>query len=70
MPGKKSTQARCPICRKEVADGSADFPFCSGRCRTIDLGKWASGEYVIQSPVRDEEELFQEGPSAEQDDEP
>ena len=31
--------------------GSEDFPFCSDRCRVIDLGKWASGGYVISSPI-------------------
>lgn len=41
----------CPICRKEVAADNADFPFCSERCRTIDLGNWASGRYVISSPL-------------------
>ena len=30
-----------------------DFPFCSERCRLIDLGKWASGQYVVSSPVTD-----------------
>ena len=33
--------------------GAEDFPFCSERCRLLDLGKWASGEYVIASPVQD-----------------
>lgn len=37
--------------------GSEDFPFCSDRCRLIDLGKWASGGYVISSPVHDPELL-------------
>jgi hypothetical protein len=32
---------------------SKDLPFCSERCRTIDLGKWASGQYVVSSPVDD-----------------
>jgi endogenous inhibitor of DNA gyrase (YacG/DUF329 family) len=41
----------CPICRKEVASDNPDFPFCSERCRTIDLGNWASGKYVISSPL-------------------
>ena len=44
---------RCPICRKEVALDSPDAPFCSDRCRTIDLGKWASGDYRISSPILD-----------------
>ena len=32
-----------------------EFPFCSERCRVIDLGKWASGGYVISEPVSDAE---------------
>ncbi len=42
---------KCPICKKEVALGDAEFPFCSERCRTIDLGNWASGKYVISTPL-------------------
>lgn len=40
----------CPICRKEVAK-NPDFPFCSERCRIIDLGNWASGKYVVSTPL-------------------
>ena len=29
------------------------LPFCSDRCRLIDLGKWASEEYVISTPLKD-----------------
>jgi endogenous inhibitor of DNA gyrase (YacG/DUF329 family) len=48
---------KCAACKKqEVAVTDADFPFCSERCRLIDLGKWASGGYVISSPVPDSEE--------------
>ena len=43
----------CPICKKEVALDSPEVPFCSERCRTIDLGKWASGDYKITSPILD-----------------
>jgi hypothetical protein len=43
---------KCPTCKKvEVAVGSPDFPFCSERCRLIDLGAWASEKYVISSPA-------------------
>ncbi len=38
---------KCPICKKEVAPGDPEFPFCSERCRIIDLGNWASGKYAI-----------------------
>ena len=46
-------QVSCPTCRKPVAVGAEDFPFCSERCRLLDLGKWASGDYRISSPVLD-----------------
>lgn len=41
----------CPICRKKVALSHPEAPFCSERCRTIDLGNWASGKYVISTPA-------------------
>jgi len=34
-----------------------NVPFCSDRCRVIDLGKWASGGYRISSPILDPEVL-------------
>jgi uncharacterized protein len=53
--GARRIQLRCPICRKPVARADEEFPFCSTRCRTIDLGRWASGAYVIPSPIEDTE---------------
>jgi endogenous inhibitor of DNA gyrase (YacG/DUF329 family) len=45
----------CPICKKEVAepseDGPATFPFCSDRCKLIDLGRWLDGKYQIEVPL-------------------
>ena len=58
MPRKRTIKLRCPICKKPVKSADADFPFCSERCRLIDLGKWASGAYVISSPVNDAEEAI------------
>ena len=60
MPRKRAAKIRCPICKQSVKRTDPDFPFCSERCRTIDLGKWASGDYVISSPVKDAEELIQD----------
>ena len=60
MPRKRTSKVRCPICKKPVKIADPEFPFCSQRCRTIDLGKWASGGYVISSPVTDSEELIQD----------
>jgi uncharacterized protein len=53
MPGKRKIDLKCPICKKSVARQGEDFPFCSERCRLIDLGKWTSGHYVVSSPVQD-----------------
>jgi uncharacterized protein len=71
MPEERKLELRCPICKKEVKSGDPDFPFCGGRCRTIDLGKWASGAYAIPSAVRDEEGRVPESaPGRESDEEP
>ena len=58
---------RCPICKKEVKSTDPEFPFCSERCRTIDLGKWASGSYVISSPVEDADESIREEDAEDSD---
>ena len=51
---------RCPICKKPVeqpteTDPQSNFPFCSERCKLIDLGRWLDGNYQI--PVVDPEEV-------------
>lgn len=49
---------KCPICKTSTDSAvHADFPFCSERCRLLDLGAWASEKYVVSEPVFDEEEL-------------
>lgn len=47
----------CPTCKNPVTPAAEDFPFCSERCRLIDLGAWASGSYRISSPILDPELL-------------
>lgn len=42
---------RCPICGKQVPFDNPNFPFCSDRCRIIDLSNWATEKYVISSPT-------------------
>ena len=54
---KKTSALRCPTCNTLVLQSDEDFPFCSDRCRLIDLGKWASGAYRISSPILDPEVL-------------
>lgn len=53
---------RCPICRKVMDKTSLQssreggfYPFCSNRCRMLDLGKWFDGNYRIPVEVRPEE---------------
>jgi endogenous inhibitor of DNA gyrase (YacG/DUF329 family) len=53
MSRKRAPKLRCPTCKQPIKTKGEDFPFCSERCRLIDLGKWASGGYVISSPVED-----------------
>jgi endogenous inhibitor of DNA gyrase (YacG/DUF329 family) len=60
---------RCPICRKPTdSETTADFPFCSERCRLLDLGNWSSEKYVISNSVFDESEDEDSPPSARDDD--
>lgn len=44
---------KCPICKKEVSAHNPEMPFCSERCRTIDLGNWAMEKYTISTPVEE-----------------
>jgi endogenous inhibitor of DNA gyrase (YacG/DUF329 family) len=57
----------CPTCKKLVRASDEDFPFCSDRCRRIDLGKWAMGVYKISSPALDPD-LLEELEGHERDD--
>jgi uncharacterized protein len=51
-PGPTRT-VRCPICRKTVEQAldAAHRPFCSPRCKLIDLGRWLDEEYRISRPL-------------------
>jgi endogenous inhibitor of DNA gyrase (YacG/DUF329 family) len=49
----RPSQVRCPTCRKVGDWFAGEFgPFCSKRCRLIDLGKWLGGENKISEPLR------------------
>ena len=49
--GKESGKP-CPICGKPAVEASK--PFCSERCRDVDLNRWLSNSYAI--PAKDDEE--------------
>jgi endogenous inhibitor of DNA gyrase (YacG/DUF329 family) len=53
MVRKRTIELHCPTCKAVVTDQDPEFHFCRERCRMIDLGKWASGAYVIHSLVQD-----------------
>jgi uncharacterized protein len=42
---------QCPICQKKVQITDPLMPFCSERCKEVDLGNWAMEKYVISEPV-------------------
>ncbi len=55
-PGKaaaKRSAKKCPICGKPAREASK--PFCSERCRDVDLNRWLSGSYTIPGG-KDEDE--------------
>jgi len=57
-------RARCPTCRKAVETEPGkrpkDFPFCSERCRLLDLGKWLRGDFRIPVAAPNPHELPEE----------
>jgi hypothetical protein len=48
---------KCPTCKKVMVGGAPSRfrPFCSERCRSIDLGGWLDGAYRISAPVTEED---------------
>ena len=64
---------RCPTCKHEVLPRATNpaFPFCSPRCREIDLGRWLGEEYRIPdaSAAEDEDGLATTGAVSSDDDE-
>jgi hypothetical protein len=49
---------KCPICKKDVPEAKPGetpfFPFCSDRCKLVDLNRWLTGKYQI--PIREDED--------------
>jgi len=45
----KQPAFKCPVCKKKAAKKDGDFfPFCSERCRWVDLGAWLDGKYIVK----------------------
>ena len=65
MAGVK--KVKCPYCKKKsTKKGNSYWPFCSERCKLMDLGKWASGQYSIPGEPVNKENL--KGEEKEDDD--
>ncbi len=58
------SESLCPVCKKTARPRSenASAPFCSARCKTVDLGKWLNEEYKVPA---EEESLSAEGGEGE-----
>lgn len=54
MQSNKTKIVPCPQCRQDAvfASNNPYRPFCSKRCKLIDLGQWANEDYKISSPVQ------------------
>ncbi|MGO9837175.1 MAG: DNA gyrase inhibitor YacG [Polyangiaceae bacterium] len=56
----------CPVCSRKVGPLAENpgFPFCSPRCKQVDLGKWLDEAYRISSdPSEEEDESSAESPT-------
>lgn len=51
----------CTTCGKPVPSAKSDrprwYPFCSQRCKLIDLGKWFNEEYRVSDPIKPSETI-------------
>lgn len=53
---KPFPKVKCPTCGKRGDWFSGPFgPFCSRRCKLVDLGKWLNEEYVVSEPLQPEQ---------------
>jgi uncharacterized protein len=50
---KPMPKVRCPACKKQGDWFSGDYgPFCSKRCKLVDLGKWFGEEHKVSEPLQ------------------
>jgi hypothetical protein len=57
MTSKMLKNLKCPTCRKSAPwEGNPFRPFCSERCKMIDLGAWASEEFRIPADQKPDDE--------------
>ena len=55
---KRKISVKCPSCEKKFYYFDSEFrPFCSERCKNIDLGHWFSESYTVPAVELDDEEV-------------
>ena len=55
----KKIQVSCPTCKKKFEYYSSEYrPFCSEKCRLIDLGQWLTESYTVPVQKLSEEEAL------------
>jgi tRNA threonylcarbamoyladenosine biosynthesis protein TsaE len=50
-PAGGPSDVKCPACGRQADPAAETFPFCTPRCRLIDLGRWMKGEYRLGRPL-------------------
>ena len=57
------SKTACPICgkpRDQFEDSKEYLPFCSERCKNVDLAKWLGGYYRVSRPLRADDDASEE----------
>lgn len=63
-----AVRVKCPTCQRELDWATAPFrPFCSERCRLIDLGAWLSEQRAIPADSAPEESPITEKPGRDEE---
>jgi endogenous inhibitor of DNA gyrase (YacG/DUF329 family) len=56
--GTDGTVFKCPVCKTVLPHADVPtFPFCSDRCRLLDLQNWVDGKYVFHRPIDPTDQL-------------
>ncbi|MEM8873318.1 MAG: DNA gyrase inhibitor YacG [Planctomycetota bacterium] len=57
MPSDAAEPPPCPICKGTVEPDATTSPFCSKRCRLVDLNRWLDGKYQVPAVEGDGDEV-------------
>lgn len=57
VAGRPARNRSCRVCGKPVKTTEASFPFCSDRCRLVDLGEWFNESYRMTRRIDEVDEV-------------